>query len=310
MGHAHQHHHHHERTHHSAAGNAALFAFAVILNLAFVAAETIFGWIGGSMALLADAGHNFGDALGLGAAFVAAQLARREPSHRFTYGLGSSSILAALLNAIILLIAVGAITTEAIRRLAAPTPVAGETVIAVALAGVVVNGVIALLLSRGGHQHDLNLRTALVHALSDAGISLGVAASGALVVATGWLRLDPAVSLAIAVVIVVGTWRLLQRSLAMALHAVPHQIDPAAVRAQLAAMPGVTAVHDLHIWPMSTTETALTVHLVMPDGHPGDATLSSLISELDRRFAIGHATIQIETGGGELVCPLVSERVV
>ncbi|MGH6975673.1 MAG: cation diffusion facilitator family transporter [Stellaceae bacterium] len=296
--------------HHSAADNAALFALAVALNLAFVAAEALFGLIGGSMALLADAGHNFGDALGLGAAFVATQLARREPSHRFTYGLRSSSILAALLNAIILLIAVGAIAAEAIRRLAAPTPVAGETVIAVALTGVVVNGVIALLLSRGGHQHDLNLKTALVHALSDVGISLGVAASGALVVATGWLRLDPAVSLVIAAIIVVGTWRLLQRGLAMALHAVPHQIDPAAVRAQLAATPGVTAVHDLHIWPMSTTETALTVHLVMPQGHPGDAALSVLIGELDRSFAIGHATIQIETGDGELVCPLVSERVV
>lgn len=308
MGHAHDHHHGH--THHSAAGNAALFAFAVVLNLAFVVAEAIFGWLGGSMALLADAGHNFGDALGLGAAFAATQLARREPSHRFTYGLGSSSILAALLNAIILLIAVGAIAAEAIRRLAAPTPVAGETVIVVALAGVVVNSVIALLLSRSGQPHDLNLKTALVHAVSDAGISLGVAASGALVVATGWLRLDPAVSLAIAAVIVVGTWRLLQRGLAMALHAVPHQIDPAAVRAQLAATPGVTAVHDLHIWPMSTTETALTVHLVMPEGHPGDAALSALIGELDRRFAIGHATIQIETGDGELVCPLVSERVV
>lgn len=284
--------------------------FAVVLNLAFVAAEALFGWLGGSMALFADAGHNFGDALGLGAALAATQLAHRKPSHRFTYGLGSSSILAALLNAIILLIAVGAITAEAIRRLAAPTPVAGETVIVVALAGVAVNGIIALLLSRSGQPHDLNLKTALVHAMSDAGISLGVAASGVLVIATGWLRLDPAVSLAIAVVIVVSTWRLLQRGLAMALHAVPHQIDPAAVRAQLAAMPGVAAVHDLHIWPMSTTETALTVHLVMPQGHPGDAALSALIGELDRRFTIGHATIQIETGDGELVCPLVSERVV
>jgi len=307
MGHAHDHHGH---MHHSAAGNAALFAFAVALNLVFVAAEALFGWLGGSMALFADAGHNFGDALGLGAAFAATQLSRREPSHRFTYGLGSSSILAALLNAIVLLIAVGAIAAEAIRRLAAPTPVAGETVIAVALVGVVINGAIALLLSRSGHQHDLNLKTAFVHALSDAGIGLGVAASGVLILFTGWLRLDPAVSLAIAAIIVIGTWRLLQRSLAMALHAVPQQIDPVAVRTQLSAMPGVAAVHDLHIWPMSTTETALTVHLVMPQGHPGDAALSALIGELDRRFAIGHATIQIETGDGELVCPLVSERVV
>ncbi|MGH6982678.1 MAG: cation diffusion facilitator family transporter [Stellaceae bacterium] len=307
MGHAHAPHRH---THHSAAGNAALFAFAVVLNLAFVIAETVFGLVGGSMALLADAGHNFGDALGLAAAFVAIQLSRREPSHRFTYGLGSSSILAALLNAIILLIAVGAIAAEAIRRLIEPTPVAGDTVIVVALVGVVINGAVAALLSRAGHQHDLNVKSALVHALSDAGVSLGVAASGALVLFTGWLRLDPVVSLAIAAIIVIGTWRLLQRGLAMALHAVPHQIDPAAVRAQLAAVPGVAAVHDLHIWPMSTTETALTVHLVMPQGHPGDTALSVLIGELDRRFTIGHATIQIETGDGELVCPLVSERIV
>ncbi|MDE2164864.1 MAG: cation transporter [Alphaproteobacteria bacterium] len=300
----------HRHAHHGAAGHAAPFALALALNLAFVGAETAYGLIGGSMALLADAGHNFGDAMGLAAAFVAARLARREPSHRFTYGLGSSSILAALLNAIILLIAVGAIATEAIQRLIAPTPVAGGTVIAVALAGVIVNGAVALLLSRAGHRHDLNVKSALAHALGDAGVSLGVAASGAVVVATGWLWLDPAVSLIIAAVIVAGTWRLLRRSLAMALHAVPHEIDPAAVRAQLAAMPGVAAVHDLHIWPMSTTETALTVHLVMPDGHPGDAALARLIGELDRRFAIGHATVQIETGDGELVCPLVSERVV
>ena len=293
-----------------AASHAAPFAFALGLNLAFVGAETVFGLIGGSMALLADAGHNFGDAMGLAAAFVATQLSRREPSHRFTYGLGSSSILAALLNAIILLIAVGAIAAEAIRRLFAPMPVAGGTVIAVALAGVIVNGTVALLLARTCHQHDLNVKSALIHALSDAGVSLGVAISGAIVLATGWLWLDPTVSLVIAAVIVAGTWRLLRRSLAMALHAVPHGIDPAAVRAQLAAMPGVAAVHDLHIWPMSTTETALTVHLVMPSGHPGDVVVSQLIGELDRRFAIGHATIQIETGDGEVACPLVSERVV
>jgi cobalt-zinc-cadmium efflux system protein len=307
MGHGHFSHGH---VHHGAASKTAPFAFALALNLGLVVAEVAFGLIGGSMALLADAGHNFGDAMGLGAAFIASELGRREPSHRFTYGLGSSSILAALLNAIVLLIAVGAIAAEAIRRLLEPAQVASGTVIVVALAGVIVNGVVALLLWRGDHRHDLNVKSALVHALSDAGVSLGVAASGVVIMATGWFWLDPAVSLVITIVIVAGTWRLLQRSLAMALHAVPHEIDPAAVRAQLATMPGVTAVHDLHIWPMSTTETALTVHLVMPAGHPGDAALSQLIGELDRRFAIGHATIQIETGDGELVCPLVSERVV
>ena len=283
---------------------------ALLLNLGFVAAETIFGLIGGSMALIADAGHNFGDAIGIGATFVAALLARREPNHRFTYGLGSSSILAALLNALILLIAVGAIATESVQRLLSPAPVQGSIVIAVAVSGVVINSFTAWLLSRAGHHHDLNVRSAFVHALGDAGVSVGVAASGAVVIFTHWLWLDPVVSLVIAIVIVASTWRLMTRALAMALHAVPHDIDPIAVRAELIAMDGVSAVHDLHIWPMSTTETALTAHLVMPKGHPGDAALARLIAALDHRFSIGHATIQIETGDSTEACPLVSDRVV
>jgi cobalt-zinc-cadmium efflux system protein len=307
----HRHHGHHRHAHNpDGQHHGTLIAFALVLNLAFVAAETAFGLIGGSIALIADAGHNFGDAMGLGAAFAATWLSRRQPSRRFTYGLGSSSILAALLNAVILMIAVGAIAAEAVQRLVTPQPVAGATVIAVALAGVAVNGVSALLLSRTGHHHDLNIRSAFLHALGDAGVSSGVALSGALVLATGWLWLDPLTSLAVSAVIVAGTWSLLRRALAMALHAVPHGIDAAAVQARLEAAPGVAAVHDLHIWPMSTTETALTVHLVMPQGHPGDAALSHLIAALDRDFTIGHATIQIETGAGEEVCPLVSERVV
>jgi len=306
--HNHGHHRHaHDRGGHRHGG---LIASALLLNLGFVAAETVFGLIGGSMALIADAGHNFGDALGLGAAFAATLLSRREPSGRFTYGLGSSSILAALLNALILMVAVGAIAAEAVQRLISPQPVAGMIVIAVALAGVAVNGVSALLLSRAGHHHDLNIRTAFLHAVSDAGVSGGVAISGALVLATGWLWLDPAASLLVVGAIVIGTWSVLRKALAMALHGVPHGIDPAAVRARLEAVPGVEEVHDLHIWPMSTTETALTAHLVMPGGHPGDAELSKLIAALDRDFAIGHATVQIETGDGEETCPLVSERVV
>ena len=301
--HAHAHHHHAP----ARDGKGAIFAFAFGINLAFVLIETAFGAIGHSMALFADAGHNFGDTMGLGAAWIANALARRQPTGRFTYGLRGSSILAALLNAIVLLIAVGAIVAEAIQRLIYPAPVSGDIVIAVALLGIALNGSTALILSRAG-RGDLNVSSALTHALGDAGVSFGVALSGALVLATGWAWLDPATSLAIAAIIVVATWSLLRRALAMALHAVPHAIDPQAVRDHLARLPGVAAVHDLHIWPMSTTETALTAHLVMPQGHPGDAALATFAGELDRRFSIAHVTIQVETGAQE--CALEPDHVV
>ena len=288
-------------------GDARLFAIGFFLNLSFVVVEASYGAISHSMALFADAGHNFGDVMGLGAAWGAQRLSRRAPTHRFTYGLGSSSILAALLNALILMIAVGAIAAEALPRLIAPPPVMAGSVVAVALLGVAINGVTALVLSRGA-RGELNVASALAHALSDAGISFGVAVSGAIVLATGWLWLDPAVSLVIAALIVASTWQLMRRALAMALHGVPHGIDPTAVRRLLAECAGVDAVHDLHIWPMSTTETALTAHLVMPGGHPGDAALSRLGAELGSRFGIGHVTIQIETGEAE--CSLIPDHVV
>ena len=306
-GRHHHPHHRHARSGHAQANQGLIFAFALAINCVFVAVELAYGLIGHSMALIADAGHNFGDMLGLAAAWSAHMLGRREPTGRYTYGLGGSSILAALLNAIILLIAVGAISVEAVQRLIAPQPVAGVIVIWVAALGVAINGLTALVLFRGEHK-DLNVTSAMAHALGDAGVSLGVAVSGAVILATGWEWLDPAASLVVSAVIVAGTWNLLRRSLDMALDAVPHGIDSREVRDHLKRLSGVAAVHDLHIWPMSTTETALTAHLVMPAGHPGDAALARFSAELDARFAIGHATFQVETGEQE--CPLEPDHVV
>lgn len=301
-------HHGHEHGHAAGAGFGRAFALGLALNIGFVAAEAAFGILGHSVALLADAGHNLSDILGLAVAWTASILVRRRPSHRYTYGLRSSSILAALFNAIVLLIAVGGIVVEAINRLLTPAPVAGTTVMIVAAVGILVNGGTALLFLRG-QRGDINLRAAFLHMAADAGISFGVVLAGAAVLATGWLWLDPAASIAIALTIVVSTWRLLRDAMNMALQAVPPDIDPIAVRDHLAALPGVCAVHDLHIWPVSTTETALTCHLVMPAGHPGDAALALFAQELHKRFDIDHATIQVETGDPEHPCRLVPDHV-
>lgn len=322
MAHTHhgrdEHHHHdhdhsdhgHDHNHHSLGSDLGfVFAISIALNLGFVLIEGIFGFISHSMALLADAGHNFSDVLGLVVAWGANVLAARRPSARYTYGLRSSSILAALLNAIILLIAVGGIVVEAAQRFIEPTPVGGVTIIIVACAGVAVNGVAALLLGRS-HHGDLNVQSAFAHMLSDAVVSVGVALSGAVILWTGWLWVDPAVSIVVSVVIVFGTWRLLRRSLDMALQAVPAGIDPAAVRLHLLQVSGVSEVHDLHIWPMSTTTTALTAHLIMPTGHPGDACLADVAASLQKRFGIEHATIQVETGDPAHPCVLVPDHVV
>lgn len=314
----HHHHDHHDHDHHGHVHDrhtplssklGAVFAVATALNLVFVVVEGVFGFLSNSMALLADAGHNFSDVLGLVAAWAASVLAQRQPTQRYTYGLRSSSILAALLNAIILLIAVGGIAVEAGQRLLAPQPIDGTTMMVVAGVGVVINGTSAFLL---GHSHhgDLNVKSAFTHMLSDAVVSLGVVASGAVILLTGWLWFDPATSIVIAGVIVYGTWRLLRHSLDMALHAVPPSIDAAEVRDHLAHIAGVAAVHDLHIWPMSTTTTALTCHLVMPSGHPGDAVLARIADELHTSFAIEHVTIQVETGDPEHPCILVPDHVV
>lgn len=269
------------------------FLIGVALNTAFVAIEAIYGFLSGSMALIADAGHNLSDVLGLLIAWSASLAARRLPTARFTYGLRKTSILSALVNGFLTLLAAGAIAIEAIQRLFSPEPVAAATIVIVAAIGTVVNGFTAWLFM-SGRGSDLNVRGAYLHMAADAAVSLGVVVSGLAIMATGWHWLDPAVSLMIVVVIIASAWGLIRESAAMSFAAVPPSIDPLAVRAFLAARPGVASLHDLHIWPISTTETALTAHLVMPKGHPGDAFLLDTARELLDHFHIGHMTLQIE----------------
>lgn len=296
-GHSHADHSHAGHSHaghaHAPAQFGRAFLIGILLNAGFVAAEVVFGVLGHSMALVADGAHNLTDVLGLAAAWVATILARRPPSARYTYGMGQSTILAALSNGMLLLIATGVILLEAVQRLVAPEPVAGVLVMVVALIGIAINGFSAWLFMSGARD-DLNIRGAFQHMLADALVSLGVVAAALLISFTGWNRIDPAVSIVISVVIVLGTWSLLRQSVTMSLDAVPEAVDAAAVRRYLETLPGVAEVHDLHIWAMSTTETALTGHLVMPQAHPGDVFLRETSEELRRRFQIGHATLQIE----------------
>jgi cobalt-zinc-cadmium efflux system protein len=305
---AHVHGHRHSHDHRRASYDRA-FAFGIGLNLTYITAEAAAGLWAGSLALLADAGHNLGDVLGLALAWGAAVLSRRVPSHRYTYGLRSSSILAALANAIILLVATGGLAWEAVSRFSHPSLVEGEIVAWVAGIGILVNGATALLFLRGRHS-DLNIKGAFLHMVADALVSAGVVAAGVAIALTGWVSIDPLVTLAVCAVIVCGTWGLMRESIGLALDAVPRGIDPAEVRAHLAALPGVVAIHDLHIWGMSTTETALTCHLVMPHGHPGDAVLTQVAHDLEHRFGIHHATIQIELGDSAEICVLTPETVV
>jgi cobalt-zinc-cadmium efflux system protein len=282
-------HHHGEAGHgHSAPARfGTAFAIGIALNMAYVAIEAAFGVASNSLALLADAGHNLSDVLGLAVSWAAAVLSMRPPSRRFTYGLRGSSILAALFNSGFLLLTFGAIGWESLQRLFHPQPVVAVTVMIVAAAGLVVNGVTAWLFA-SGRKGDLNIRGAFLHMASDAVVSAGVVAAGLVIVVTGWLWLDPLVSLVVAAVVVGETWGLMRESLAMSLAAVPSEIAPAEVKGFLTNGTGVSAVHDLHIWPMSTTEVAMTAHLVMPGGHPGDEVLFRVESELQKRFGIGH----------------------
>jgi cobalt-zinc-cadmium efflux system protein len=290
------HDHHHGPGHsHAPADFGSAFALATALNVALVIAQVIYGLSANSIALLADAGHNFGDALGLLLAWGAHVLARRTPTERYTYGFRSVSILSALVNAILLLVATGAIAWEAVRRLADPGDVGGLTVMLVAGAGILVNAASAWLLM-AGRKGDLNIRGAYLHLAADAGVSVGVLAAGAVIFFSGWTWVDPVVSLIVSAVIVWSTWGLLREAAQMSLDAVPEAIEPSDVRAYLESRDGVASIHDLHIWPMSTTENALTCHLVMPGGHPGDAFLAATCHDLDHRFHINHATIQIEVG--------------
>jgi cobalt-zinc-cadmium efflux system protein len=305
-GHAHGHGHRHGdgRTDYGRA-----FAIGIGLNLAYVAAEAGFGVAVGSLALVADAGHNLSDVLALALSWGAAVLSRRGPTQRFTYGLRSSSILAALANAIILLVVTGGLAWEGLSRLSHPVDVAGGTIAWVAAVGILVNGFTALLFA-GGRSRDLNVKSAFLHLAADTLVSAGVVITGIVIMLTGLPWLDPAVSLLVSAVIVYGTWGLLRDATGLALNAVPGGIDVPAVRAHLEAVPGVGEVHDLHIWGMSTTETALTCHLVMPGGHPGDAALGRLARELETQFGIHHATIQIELADTDEICALTPESVV
>lgn len=312
-GHHHDHTHDHAHGHghghsHAPASFGRAFAVGITLNLAFVIVEAVYGVLSGSMALVADAGHNLSDVLGLVIAWAASILAARPPSARYTYGFKSSSILAALANAAFLLVALGAILVETIRRLFDPEPVAGGPVMIVAAIGIVINTVTALMFMRG-RDHDINIRGAYLHMAADAAVSAGVVIAGLFITLTGAQWIDPVTSLAIVGIIAVGTWGLLKDSLKMSLNAVPPRIDEQKVRHFLTSLGGVEAVHDLHIWPMSTTETALTAHLVMPGGHPGDGFLHHLAHVLEHDFGIGHATVQIETLAGH-ECTLMDDHTV
>lgn len=289
--HGHGHHHHHVDPN----GNTRAFVLAIGLNAIFVAIEFTYGFIANSTALMADAGHNLSDVLGLLLAWGAALLAKTEPSKRFTYGLRSSSILAALANALLLMLACGAIGWEAIERLTDNAPVAGKTVSIVAAIGVAVNGLSAWLFMAGS-KDDLNIRGAYQHLLADAAISMGVVVSGIAIIFTGWSWLDPAVSIVIVLLILFGTWSLLKESLRMVLAGVPDSVDAAKVNAFLRSQAGVAEIHDVHIWAMSTTETALTAHLVMPAGYPGDAAIDAIVATLKREHRIAHCTLQVELG--------------
>lgn len=284
------------------------FAIGVSLNLAYVVVQAVYGVLANSVALLADAAHNLSDVLGLVLAWGASVLARRLPSQRFTYGLRKSSVLAALVNAGLLLLVTGGIAWEALQRFMQPVEAHGLTIVWVAAGGILVNGGTALLFL-SGRKHDLNIRGAFLHMATDAVVSLGVVLAGLGIIYTGWLWLDPVVSLVISAVIVAGTWGLLRDSLRMSLDAVPESINMTEVRGYLAGLPGVAEVHDLHVWSMSTTETALTVHLVMPTGHPGDAFVAQVCNELHARFGINHATTQVETDPGH-PCTLAPDNVV
>jgi cobalt-zinc-cadmium efflux system protein len=320
-GHDHDHEHGHGHSHAEAGHNhgghghshapksfGPAFAIGTALNLGFVIIEAGYGVASGSMALLADAGHNLSDVLGLLIAWGAATLGRRRPSGKYTYGFRSSSILAAVLNALLLLVAIVIIAVEAIRRFSEPAPVAGGTVMVVAAIGIVVNTATALLFM-SGRKGDLNIKGAFLHMAADAAVSAGVVVAGFIIVKTGLSWIDPVTSLVIVAVIAVGTWELLRDSVNMSLQAAPPGLDPQEVGAFLRAREGVEEIHDLHVWPMSTTETALTVHLLVPGGYPGDAYTASVAAALKEKFGIDHATIQIETDP-ETPCELQSDKTV
>lgn len=287
--------------HHGPAEFSRAFAIGIALNVGFVVIEAVYGWRVGSLALLADAGHNLSDVAGLALAWVAARAAGRLPDHRHTYGWQRASILAAFANAVLLLVAMGSLLWEALLRLQSPEPTDAVTVMLVAAVGVLVNGATAALFMPGS-KLDLNIRGAFLHMAGDALVSLGVVVSGALYLRTGWTWLDPLTSMAIALLIIAGTWGLFRQSLHLLFDGVPESVILADVDVMLRALPGVADLHDLHVWAMSTTDIALTAHLVMPGGHPGDAFLDGIARQLHDQFHITHPTIQIEFDGLDHGC--------
>ncbi|WP_228879767.1 cation diffusion facilitator family transporter [Paraburkholderia saeva] len=299
-GHGHGGHHHH---HAPVAGQGRAFALAVGLNVAIVVIQAVYGVLANSTALLADAGHNLSDVLGLLLAWGAIWLTTRRPSARYTFGLGSSSILASLANAGLLLFACGVIVAEAIGRLFHPAPVAGLDVFIVATVGMLGNGFSAWLFMRG-QEKDLNIRGAFLHMAADALISAAVAISGLVILFTNWTWLDPVMSMVVVAVIVYGTWGLARDSMSLALDAVPPGVDLQRIREYLGSQPGVTGVHDLHVWALSTTGNALSAHVVMPDGHPGDEFLDGVVKTLRERFEMHHATLQVDLGTTDHHCVL------
>jgi cobalt-zinc-cadmium efflux system protein len=311
MAHQHDHHDHSHGHGHGGHGHApdsfgAAFAVGIALNTAFVVAELVFGYAANSLALISDAVHNFSDVIALLLAWAAGWLARKQPTEQHTYGYRRASILAALVNAGLLLIAVGGIAVEAINRIEEPAAVAGATVVVVAALGIVVNGATALLFMRGRHG-DLNIRGAFLHMAADAAVSLGVVVAAVVIMLTGWQWVDPAISLGIAAIVLAGGWGLARDSVNLALDGVPKGIELSGVRDYLGGLEGVTEVHDLHIWAMSTNETALTAHLVCPGGYD-DSFLHGVCEQLSHRFHIQHATLQIEAGSD--VCRLAPAEVV
>jgi cobalt-zinc-cadmium efflux system protein len=303
--HDHDHGHGHGHGHHRGdpSQQGRVFAIAITLNAAFVTIEFIYGFVANSTALIADAGHNLSDVLGLFLAWGAAVLARKAPSQRYTYGLRSTSILAALANAMLLFVASGAIAWEAVQRFYHPPVVAGFTVMLVAAIGIGVNGFSAWLFMKGS-KTDLNMRGAYLHMAADAAVSLGVVLAGIAMMFTGWYWLDPIVSLLIVAVILISTWGLLKQSVQLALGAVPSHVDVPALTQYLKECQGVKEIHDLHIWGMSTTESALTVHLVMPGGYPGDEFMDTIVRTLRERFSVQHSTLQVEQGTTQHHCTL------
>ena len=300
--HSHNHgghsHHHGDPDNHSRA-----FVIAIILNTTFVAVEFSYGFIANSTALMADAGHNLSDVLGLLLAWGAALLSRKAPNKRYTYGLRSTSILAALANAMFLLLACGAIAWEAMQRFDQPPEVAGSIVTLVAAIGIIINGLSAWLFVKGS-KSDLNIRGAYLHMLADAVVSLGVVLVGIAMIYTDWYWLDPVISLLIVLVVMISTWGLLRDSLRLALSAVPANIDVTEVENYLRQCSGVVDVHDLHIWAMSTSEGALSAHLVIPEGYPGDDFMDDITCTLKQRYSIHHSTLQMEQGTTSHSCTL------